>query len=244
MHRFFVDEDGIQGSTARLEAGDAQHAARVLRLAPGDEVELLDGLCRYAARLTEVSIESVSAEVLSTLPDLEPNVRVTLFQGLPKAEKMEFILQKCTELGVYAVVPVQMERCVVQLSGKDGAKKQERWQRIAREAAKQCGRARVPEVSAPQPLAGLARPLSEDYDLVLVPWEEAREGGIRAAIRETNAQRIAIVIGPEGGMTKEEVAWLAERGARPVTLGPRILRTETAGMAALTMALCLSGQME
>ncbi len=244
MHRFFVNEDGVQGSMARLEAGDAQHAARVLRLAPGDEVELLDGVCRYAARLTEVSKEGVIAEILSALPDHEPNVRVTLYQGLPKAEKMEFILQKCTELGVYAVVPVQMERCVVQLSGKDGEKKRERWQRIAREAAKQCGRARVPEVSAPQPLAGMSQALSEDYDLVLVPWEEAREGGIRAAIRETNAQRIAIVIGPEGGMTKEEVAWLHDRGARPVTLGPRILRTETAGMAALTMALCLSGQME
>ena len=244
MHRFFVDEDGIQGDAAHLAPAEAQHAARVLRLAPGDEVELLDGVCRYAARLTKISKDGASAEILRVLPDAEPNVRITLYQGLPKADKMEFIVQKCTELGVYAVAPVQMERSVVQISGKDSAKKAERWQRIAREAAKQCGRARVPAISLPQPLSNLSRALEEDYDLVLVPWEEARAGGIRAAIRETNAQRIAIVIGPEGGMTHEEVAWLTERGARAVTLGPRILRTETAGMAALTMALCLSGQME
>lgn len=244
MHRFFVDEGGIQGGAARLDAAEAQHAARALRLAPGDEVELLDGVCRYAARLTEVSKDGVCAEILGALPDGEPGVRVTLYQGLPKADKLEFIVQKCTELGVYAVAPVIMERCVAQVSGKVGARKAERWRRIAREASKQCGRARVPEVLEAQPLSLYARALAEDYDLVLVPWEEAREGGIRAAIRETNAQRIAIVVGPEGGMTREEIAWLTARGARAVTLGPRILRTETAGMAALTMALCLSGQME
>lgn len=244
MHRFFVNDAGVQEMRARLDPEEARHAARVLRLAPGEEVELLDGLRRYRARLTAVAPDGAEADVLEALPDNEPDVRVTLYQGLPKAEKMEWIVQKCTELGVHAIQPVLMERCVARAEGKDGARKAERWQRIAREAVKQCGRARVPQVAPPRPLAALCGALAADYDLVLVPWEEAHAQGLRTLVPGRDARRIAIVVGPEGGMAAGEVERLTGLGAQAVTLGPRILRTETAGMAALTMALCLAGQME
>ena len=230
---------------AALDAQDAQHAQRVLRLQVGDAVELMDRGRRYAASIESAGSDGVRVRVGEALPSSEPRVQVTLFQGLPKAEKMEWILQKCTELGVYDVQPVVMERCVVQLKEKDGEKKRERWQKIAREAAKQCGRAQIPQVHAPATLRALEKTLSS-MDLLMIPWEEARSGGIRAALKglPEGAARIGIVIGPEGGISEAEMRQMAAWGGAAVTLGPRILRTETAGMAALTLTLGYLGEME
>lgn len=245
MHRFFADENGVVNGCASLDAQDAQHAVRVLRLESGDEVELMDAGRRYSAVIETADREGVSVRVTGELPSSEPRVKVTLFQGLPKAEKMEFILQKCTELGVYAVQPVVMERCVAQVKDKDAEKKRERWQKIAREAAKQCGRAQVPQVNAPATLAQLKDALSQ-MDLLMVPWEDARDGGIRDALKALpeGEASIGIVIGPEGGMGEKEAGVLENLGGKLVTLGPRILRTETAGMAALTLTLGFLGEME
>ena len=146
MHRFFADETGIANGTARLSAEDSRHALRVLRLDVGDEVELVCEPAHYLAGIAAIEDGVVTVAIRGELRPTEAKTQVTLYQGLPKADKMELIAQKTTELGVYAIRPVAMERCVVKLEGKDAGKKIERWQKIAREAVKQCARTAVPEM--------------------------------------------------------------------------------------------------
>ena len=246
MHRFFADEAGIQSGKACLNAEDSKHALRVLRLEEGDEIELVCAPARYLARI-ESAEDIVTVSVLEELRRTEAKTQVTLYQGLPKADKMELIAQKTTELGVFAIRPVAMERCVVKLEGKDAGKKTERWQKIAREAVKQCARVTVPEVLEPKRLAQLKEEFAA-LDLLIVPWEDARDGSIRQALAPFEGKedlRVGILIGPEGGISGKEAMWLAENAnAKLVTLGPRILRTETAGLAALTMVMAYRCEME
>ena len=240
MHRFFADESGIQNGTAVLSAEDSRHALRVLRLEVGDEVELVCEPVRYQAGIASVQDGIVTVAIRGELRPTEARTQVTLYQGLPKADKRELIAQKTTELGVYAIRPVAMERCVVKLEGKDAQKKIERWQKIAREAVKQCARTAVPEVLEVKKLAQLKDEFAK-LDVLIVPWEEARDGSIRAALAPYAGRqdlRVGILIGPEGGISEKEAQWLAENAnAKLVTLGPRILRTETAGLASLTMVM-------
>ena len=247
MHRFFADENGIDHGTACLNIEDSRHALRVLRLAMGDEIELVCAPGRYLAQITGETDGLVQVKILQALRRTEARTQVTLYQGLPKADKMEMIAQKTTELGVYAIRPVAMERCVVKLEGKDAGKKVERWQKIAREAVKQCARVSVPEVLEPKKLTQLEEELKQ-LDVLIVPWEDARDGSIRQALAPfegREALRVGILIGPEGGISGQEAHWLAENaGAKLVTLGPRILRTETAGLCALTMVMAFRGEME
>ena len=154
---------------------------------------------------------------------------------------MDWIVQKCTEAGVSKIVPVSFSRCVARWDGKDAAKKQARFQRIAAEAAKQSGRAITPEIGLPVTVKQLCGAMSE-YELTLVPWEEERGNGIRA--KWQGQKNVAVVIGPEGGISPEEMEQMRSAGAVSVTLGPRIFRTETAGLAALISLLTLSGDME
>ena len=247
MHRFFADETGIHEGTARLSAEDSRHALRVLRLEVGDEVELVLEPTHYLAGIAAIEDGIVTVAIRGELRPTEAKTRVTLYQGLPKADKMELIAQKTTELGVYAIRPVAMERCVVKLEGKDAGKKTERWQKIAREAVKQCARINVPEVREPKKLTALLGELKE-LDLLIIPWEDARDGSVRAcveALGEKDDLRIGILIGPEGGISEKEARWLSEEaGGKLVTLGPRILRTETAGLCALTMVMAFMGELE
>ena len=247
MHRFFADENGIDHGTACLNIEDSRHALRVLRLATGDEVELVCAPGRYLAQITGETDGLVQVKILQALRQTEARTQVTLYQGLPKADKMEMIAQKTTELGVHAIQPVAMERCVVKLEGKDAGKKVERWQKIAREAVKHCARVSVPEVLEPKKLTQLEEELKQ-LDVLIVPWEDARDGSIRQALAPfegREALRVGILIGPEGGISGQEAHWLAENaGAKLVTLGPRILRTETAGLCALTMVMAFRGEME
>ena len=247
MHRFFADESGIQNGLARLNSEDSAHALRVLRLGEGDEIELVCAPERYLAVIENADMDGVSVRVMGELRPTEAKTRVTLYQGLPKADKMELIAQKATELGAYAIQPVAMERCVVKLDGKDAIKKTERWQKIAREAVKQCARVDVPEIREVKKLSALM----DDFavlDVLIVPWEDARDGSIKACLAPFDGQEalsVGILIGPEGGISEKEAAWLAESAnAKLVTLGPRILRTETAGLASLTIAMACRGEME
>ncbi len=211
---------------------------------PGDAAELfLDGR-RFSAEIAEMTAEGVTARLISELPSTEAKLRITLYQGLPKAEKMELIVQKAVELGAARVVPVAMSRCVVQLSAKDGAKKQERWQKIAREACKQSGRCQMMAVDAPIAFPALLTAL-KTHEAAIVPWEDARGYSLTAFHREHPEIRdLAIVIGPEGGMSADEIARMKDCGCQSVTLGPRILRTETAGLCALSALFCLYGELE
>ena len=247
MHRFFADDRGIVNGAATLNAEDSRHALRVLRLEAGDEIELVSAPDRYLARIEDTEGECVAVRVVEKLRSTETRTKVTLYQGLPKADKMEMIAQKTTELGVYAIAPVAMERCVVKLEGKDAGKKTERWQKIAREAVKQCARVDVPEVREVKKLTALLEELC-GLDLLIVPWEDARDGSIRACVEALDHRddlHIGILIGPEGGISEKEARWLSEEaGGKLVTLGPRILRTETAGLCALTMVMAFMGELE
>ena len=245
MHRFFVDEQGIVNGSACLEISDAHHAAKVLRLKKGDEVMLMDSKALYRASIATLDGTVVRCDIMDKHPSPEAALQITLYQGLPKADKMEWIVQKCTEAGIMALSPVAMSRCVSVVDAKDAPKKQERWQRIAREATKQSGRAVVPQVSMPMSFANALAQLAT-HELVLVPWEEAEGYGPRRVHEKySQIKDIAIVIGPEGGIAPEEIALLqVKAGAVPITLGKRILRTETAGLAASIALLALWGDME
>ena len=242
MNSFYIEGCGGVGLEVRLKPEDAKHAAQVLRMERGEEFYAIgEGGGRFLAELCEVSKEGCTALLREALPDNEAELRVTVYQGLPKADKLELVVQKLTELGAARLVPVKMERSVVKLSDKDAQKKQERLQKIAREAAKQCKRGGCLEVAAPQTWKQLRDSVSA-HDLLLVPWEDAQGFGLKAAHEAfPEAKDIGIVIGPEGGMSEAEVRALEELGAKQITLGPRILRTETAAIAAATMAMLLWG---
>ena len=242
MHRFYADESGTQDGLVRLGEEDAHHAARVLRMKPGDAAEVFMHGKRFSAEIASME-GAVTLRLLVELPSTEARLRVTLYQGLPKADKLDFIAQKLTELGAARIVPVKMERCVVKLDGRDGEKRRERLQKIAREAAKQCKRARAPEICAPGSWKELKGALA-GHDLLLVPWEDASGFGMQAAREQfPQARDIGVVIGPEGGMSAAEVEALVALGAKPLRLGPRILRTETAAVASCALAMLLWGDL-
>ena len=234
MHRFFTKE--ISDGFAWIRGEDVRHIRKVLRLSAGDPVSLCDGCgTDYEAVIQNVSAETIELKLLSSAPSLtEPKVRITLYQCLPKSGKMEWIVQKCTELGVHTVVPVLSERCVVQ-PGERFEQRRIRYQKVAEEAAKQSRRGRIPEVQ------GLIRlnELEPDKDsLLLVCDEEERISTLRQVLRNGQVpESVGIVIGPEGGLERKEIQMLSERGGIGITLGRRILRTETAGMAVLAQIL-------
>ena len=241
MHRFYLDGTAEPGALVPMAEEDARHCLRVLRLKPGDEVEALADGRRFAAVIDSAD-GGVTLRVGEERPSTESRLRVTLFQGLPKADKMELICQKAVELGADAVVPVLMTRSVSRPDAADGRKKRDRWQKIAREAGKQAGRCRQTRIAEPVSLAACAKELA-GLDAAVVPWEE--ESGFtlkRFASEHPGITTLGIVIGPEGGITPEEIETLKAAGCLPVTLGPRILRTETAGLAALSAVMCLYGE--
>lgn len=244
MHSFYIEETGCVGAVAALPKEEAKHAAKVLRLSRADEICVMDGQGgRFRSLIESVNGDNVYVKLIEALESHEAPVEIILFQGLPKADKLDFIAQKITELGAKRLVPVKMERCVVKLDAKDAAKRRERLEKIAREAAKQCGRAVTPEICEAmtwkQALAEM-----ENCDVVIVPWEEARETRMKDVCAEQpKAEKIGVVIGPEGGMTADEIEAMLEIGAKPITLGPRILRTETAAVSSVTMAMTLWGDL-
>ena len=231
MHRFYPDPEKIRDDLAYLTPEDSRHALTVLRLKPGATVEVISGGLPWLARIVGEENRIVCVRKLTPLPSTEPKLTVTLFQGIPKADKMDWIIQKATELGVSRIVPVEMERCVVRLSRTDEAKKLERWRKISREAGKQSGRQLIMQDFLPA--------------LNVVPWEEADGFGPLALVKaHPGAESLGILIGPEGGISPDEIGLLKTRDFIPITLGKRILRTETAGMAAVAALMCLYGELE
>ena len=234
MRRFFCES--ITNATAVLTGDDAHHISRVLRMKTGDALSLCDGAGHeFDAVITTISQDAVVCALGERRESAaESPVHVTLFQCLPKTGTMELIVQKCTELGVFSVVPVQSARCVV-VPGKDYDKKRERYNRVALEAAKQSRRAMIPQVL---PLTELKKIDVQAFDLFLVAYEDENTVSLKQALRAANSPgTIALLIGPEGGLEEDEVRQLVQAGAVSVSLGKRILRTETAGMAMLAQTL-------
>ena len=227
MHRFFTNE--FQNDTAVIRGDDVKHIAKVLRLRAGDRVQLCDGDGKECeAVIRTISADAVTLDTESWRSAVsEPHAKITLFQCLPKAGKMETIIQKCVEIGVCGFVPVQSGRCVVVLKPPYEGRI-ERWQRVSEEAAKQSRRGTIPKVSLPLALDKLD---FNGFDTVFAAYENERTVSLKTALRTSRGPRIAIVIGPEGGFSDAEIKRLADSGAISVSLGPRILRTETAGMA-------------
>ena len=244
MPRFFIQADRPlgDGETVRVTGTNAVHIRRSLRMREGETLFLCDGAgTDYFSELTGFDGEAVLFRILYHTPTaLEPDTAVTLYQGLPKGEKMEWIVQKAVELGVSEIVPVVTTRSIVRLKPGEGEKKRERWQRIAAEAAGQCGRGRIPAVSAPLSFAEAAERMAQAYTLVLY------EGGGQplGELIGRDCRALSIVVGPEGGFEKEEVDRLLQNGARAATLGKRILRCETAPLAALAVLMHLTGNLE
>ena len=241
MPRYFAERDPGDPRFAVLKEEEMHHAATVMRMRPGEKLTLIVDRALYACVFTGEK----RLELGEQLPGTEPDLSVTLFQGIPKADKMEWICQKATECGADAVVPVSMCRCVSRWDARAAVKKTERLQRIAQEAAKQSGRAMVPDISLPLTPEEMAARFGS-FDQVLCPWEEAEGPGPKtywesAAVRP---KRIAVVIGPEGGIDRTEMDMMRAKGALPITLGPRIFRTETAGVAVICALMALSGNME
>lgn len=239
MPRFFID--GTADGRAYIAGADALHIAKALRMRPGEALTLCDGKgTDFEGVLETVTDRQVTVRITVSRPSqAEPTLAVTLYQGLPKGDKMDWIVQKAVELGVTAVVPVATRRSVARLEGK-ADKKQERWQRIAAEAAGQCGRGILPAVE---------RPLSWNQALSRLSGEPALvfyEGGGRP-LRELvtpSTRRLSVFVGPEGGFDPEEIDAIRRQSGGVATLGPRILRCETAPLAALTLLMHLSGNME
>ena len=242
MRRFFLN--GIIGETMELTGTDAHHIARVLRMAVGDNVIIADTNERTAkAEITAITDEVVTLSLIEYLEDdSEPTVKVRLAQCLPKSDKMEFIVQKAVELGAVSIQPVNSENCVVKYTADKQAKRVERWQKIAHEAAKQCKRAAVPTV---EPIITLKELLSRvaDDETVLFCYEAEDGRTLRQALNTHQSEKYTVLIGPEGGFSPEEARLCQEMGAHPVSLGSRILRTETASLAALTMVLYAHGEL-
>lgn len=242
MQRFFAEPFRIEEDNHRitLVGTDVNHIKNVLRMKPGQELWVSDG----AKKEYHCSIEAFTdTEVLLHIlyiqePEYELPSRLYLFQGLPKADKMELIIQKAVELGVYAVIPVETKRCVVKLVEKKSAKKTARWQQISESAAKQSKRMLVPEIY-PVMSYGKALDFAKNLDVCLIPYELAK--GIKETAEIIDSiepgQSVGIFIGPEGGFEETEIQQAMEAGARPITLGKRILRTETAGLAALSILM-------
>ena len=241
MPRFFVEEENIKEDIITLYGDDAGHISRVLRSKPGDLMTVCDGTGKdYEAEIFEISENTVRLRIKRTsFTDSEPSVKITLFQGLPKGDKMEFIIQKCVELGVYSIIPVYTERCIVRFDKNKEKKKTERWQKVAESAAKQSGRGIIPKIEEIMSFSDAVQ-ASAGLDMAIIPYELEQERGLRSFLdeyRKSNENTLGIFIGPEGGFSLNEIEKAVNAHLFPVTLGKRILRTETAGMTAIANTL-------
>jgi len=225
MHRFFVTKEQIPSITG----SDVHHIRDVLRMKAGDSLELLDGMGKvHEAKISKIEKDKIICEVLSShLEENEPKVKVALAQALPKARKMDFIIEKCVELGVNRIIPMLTERIVPK------SVKLDRWQKISKSSAEQSGRAVIPEISPLTRFEEVLR-LREKFDLALIPWELEKGITLKQVLKNLISPNILIAIGPEGGFSQEEIKLSKEAGFVSVSLGKRILRSETAGMAALS----------
>lgn len=238
MHRFFVAPKQIENRVVTIAGDDYKHISKVLRLRSGDEIEVCDGQGQdYRLRIKQLSKECLTGEVVETYPCLGENKdsEITLFQGLPKASKLEMIIQKNVELGIKQIYPFSCIRSQVEL-GQKADKKRQRWQRIAYEAAKQSKRGIIPQIGSILTVVEIAR-MQAEFDLILLAYEDEKDKTLKQVVLEFEKQNlkrqaisIAIIVGPEGGFDLSEVKTLTAAGAHSVSLGKRILRTETAGL--------------
>ncbi|KNY26791.1 16S rRNA (uracil(1498)-N(3))-methyltransferase [Pseudobacteroides cellulosolvens] len=239
MPRFFVKDEEIQNENITISGEDFNHIKNVLRLRQGDSLVISDGNCTdYDVVIDSYESSYVVTRIVGKYKNNnESDIDITLFQGIPKSDKMDMIIQKSVEMGVKRIVPVLTERTVVKInSEKDSKNKITRWQRIAQEASKQCNRGIMPTVENPVTFYEAVAKLKR-ADLSLIPYEKESGNKLKSVIKGNDAKTISVMIGPEGGFSNSEVDLAVENGFVPVTLGPRILRTETAGLSVLSIIM-------
>lgn len=240
MHHFFAEPSYIQDRVVRIWGTDVNHMRNVLRILPGESVKVSDGQgMEYMCKVDRYEDGEAFLHIQSSKRgEAELSSRIFLFQGLPKSDKMELVIQKAVELGVYQIIPTSTRRSVVKLDVKKAEKKTERWNGIALSAAKQSGRSVVPRVMQVMNF-GEALAFADKMDILLIPYEKAE--GIEQTKQMISSigagQDIGVFIGPEGGFEEEEIAKAVKSGAYPITLGKRILRTETAGLTILSILM-------
>ena len=246
MPKFFVKEEQIQENQIIILGQDVNHIKKVLRAKIGDELQICNSQNgeNFLCEIDNLEEEKIICQIKEKIQEqVESNIEVTIFQGLPKADKMELIIQKSVELGVNAIIPVEMKRCVVKLNEKDKSKKIERWQKISEVAAKQCGRDIIPQINNIINIKNICN-LIQEYDMVLVAYENEEKNTLKEQLENIKKQnnskskvKIGIIIGPEGGLEEKDVETLKENGAKVITLGRRILRTETVALNVLSIIM-------
>ena len=240
MRKFFAAPENVTESEITLYGSDVNHIEKVLRMKAGDKVMVSDGSrVNYLSAIKTMTDDRVELEILEKCPaKRELASAITLYQGLPKGDKMDLITQKAVELGASRIVPVKMQRAVVKLDDRKAEKKVSRWNKIAEGASKQSGRDVIPEVSLPLSMAEALRD-AKTLDHVLFPYELAEDMAESAKVlRDIRpGERVGVFIGPEGGFSKEEAEEILEAGGKMMSLGKRILRTETAALAVLAILM-------
>lgn len=243
MPRFFVKTEQIKDKEIIIIGEDVKHIKNVLRRQIGDNIEICNQETgsTYKCEISKIEEHEIRNNIIEEITSSEDKIKVDIYQGLPKADKMELIIQKSIELGANAIIPVEMKRCVVKLDSKTENKKIERWQKIAESAAKQSGRSTVPEIHQMIKIEDIVK-LKNEYDSIIVCYENEKQNYIKnelLKLKKLNKQEmhIAIVIGPEGGLEEKDVGYLKQNGAVIVTLGNRILRTETVALNLLSIIM-------
>ncbi len=238
MPRFFSEQ--IEYETVIISGDDAKHISKVLRMRVGDRITVCDMRgTDYECEICKIEKTQVVSKIVSKKPsDTEPDIKISIFQALPKASKMEYIIQKCTEIGACEIVPCVMSRCIVKLDGEaEEKKKTARWQAICEAAAKQSSRGIIPEISYPLSFEAAVERLKE-FDLCFACYEKEKKTSLKEVLRGADTPKnAAFLIGPEGGISDEEIEYIRSKGIKTVTLGKRILRTETAPTAVLAMMI-------
>jgi 16S rRNA (uracil1498-N3)-methyltransferase len=246
VHRFFLSPGSIADGRATFGPAQAHQLRHVLRLRPGAQVIVLDGTgWEYEVELVHLERDRAIGEVHGSRPSgTEPRLSLTLYQSVLRGDRFEWVLQKGTELGVAAFVPLLCQR-TIPIDAQRVEAKRSRWERIIREAAEQSYRARLPSLAEALPFAASCARGAQDHDLALMPWEEAERHSLSGLLRDIEPlpDTVALWIGPEGGFDPDEAAIAREQGIQPVTLGPRILRAETAALAAVTIVLSALDEM-
>ncbi len=242
MANFYINKEDINENIATIKGDEAQHISRVLRMKKGDAVTLCDGEGMfYDAVLSDFDDKDVTAQIsASYTAPTEPSVQLTVFQGVPKNPKLETVIQKLTEIGAVRLVPVDTKRAVAKL---DKSAKVERLRKIAQEAAKQSKRGIVPEVKDSVSFKEAVK-MAAEADLALIPYEEETEVSLKSALRGKTPKTVSVMIGPEGGFDESEIKLAKDAGLQSVTLGKRILRTETAPLTVASIILYELGEME
>lgn len=244
MPKFFVTDDCINNNEIKIIGKDVNHIKNVLRKKIGDKLTICNAELStdYLCEIKKIEEEKIKCNIIKKLEtNSESNIKVTIFQGLPKSDKMELVIQKAVELGVYDITPVEMKRCVVKLTNKDKAKKIQRWQKISEVAAKQSGRNIIPKINDIISVKNICN-LCQEYDIVLIAYENEKQNKLKYELEKlksskTEKFKIAILIGPEGGIDETEINLLKDNGAKIVTLGNRILRTETVALNVLSIIM-------